>query len=1368
MANCEPDVSVSDIRFFILATLIVFNTNMLARIRTALITIAALVWAALFFDGPLMAKGQDVHVLQSDVRGVTIEYIPSYGLPISTTVAGRPFLRFDFEGSVPIIASPLPGSPEVLARTEVVQCLSLDGNTVEVIQADYEDLPNVMLAPAPDWRDGEVSPERIDVVDENAYRFNGFRPSEVVALENIGETRGRVLGNLVFHPLQYNPAQRLLRKHSRIVVRVNFNPSASPRQTASDPLVDKLAVNTIPGTAITTGGASLRKQSTVVNSAMSSGSWYKLTIDEDGIYKLTGQALLAAGIPASTDPRTIRVYGNGGIGSPLSSTAPYVTDPVQNAVYVSDGGTPGQLDAGDFIIFYAKSARGWNYDPATKTFRHYINSFSAANVYWIAIGLGPSKPMTQIESLQDPSPFRPATVTGKLFREDEKFNMLSSGLEWLGQSFGTGDQVTYVHPLPGLDVTSSIMYRMRVGARSPSSSNFTVSEHGAALGSPIQLFSTNIGNYFDSQFKDAVVSYSVVPSFSDAQSQLRFSYSSSNASGTGYLDWYEIFYSRRLVAQGEDFNFHTQDTTATAEYAVTGFSEQSILAFDVSRFDSVLLVQPRRISADSCIVQLPLQSGTVRELYLVGSAGYKTPGVLSAVSNQNVHGSPEADYIIVVHPDFLAAAQRLKSYRESSPTNPISTLLVTTNQVYNEFGGGLSTPIAIRNFLRYASENWASPPKYVLLFGDGDYDYRRISTTGTNWMPAWETQESFVGIDTYASDDNFALFGPSSRVALGVGRLTCRSLAEANTMVDKIIEYERTQNPDPWKLRITFVADDGPAAPGENNGYLHVQHAETVAGQIPPMYEKRKIYLPEYATVSGAGGRRKPTVNEAIVRAINQGTFIVNFSGHGNPRIWTHEGVFVRENDFPLLRNKGKYFLLIAATCNFSMFDVTTEQSGGEVLLAMKDAGAIGVLSATRAVFAGENLVLNKTYVENMFRLDGFGRVIPQRLGDAIYRTKQTLFGNNDRKYVLLGDPALVVGIPYFLAGVDSINGQPNSSVAQLQALARASVSASVRDPVTGLPTNFSGNARVIVFDAERSIEIDDPSTSPFRFPYRTSGSVLFRGDQTITNGTVRAQFVVPRDISYNNDTGRVVIYFYNAAADGAGYTTKVRVGGTDTTAGPDTQGPTIALYLDRRDFRPGDVVSASPTLIADLSDSSGINTSDVGIGHRIEAWLDGQAEGIDLSASYRSKPDTYKEGVIEYQMPTVAEGLHRLRLRAWDTYNNPSTTETLFDVGTSTGLRLTKVFNFPNPFHQSTVFTFEHNQLGSVDAEVKIYTVAGRLVQSLKKLNVLDTFVQIPWDGRDRDGDEIANGVYLYKVIVRTIDGRFASESLGKLSVAR
>jgi hypothetical protein len=234
------------------------------------------------------------------------------------------------------------------------------------------------------------------------------------------------------------------------------------------------------------------------------------------------------------------------------------------------------------------------------------------------------------------------------------------------------------------------------------------------------------------------------------------------------------------------------------------------------------------------------------------------------------------------------------------------------------------------------------------------------------------------------------------------------------------------------------------------------------------------------------------------------------------------------------------------------------------------------------------------------------------------------------------------------------------------------------------------------------------------------------------------------------------------------GYNENIVINGTDTSAAQDNKGPEMNIYFNSLSFRPGDVIPEAPVLIVNLKDESGINAAGSGIGHRIEAWLDDQNQSTDLTQYYKSKLDTYQEGIVEYQFGKLSPGTHSLRLRAWDVFNNASTSETIFDVLVSQGLKISEVFNYPNPFSGQTAFTFNHNQILPVDTEIKIYTIAGRQVNSIKKANITDKFVKVEWDGRDKEGDQLANGIYLYKIILKTQDGRFTSEALGKLSILR
>lgn len=1312
---------------------------------------------------------------------VTVSFAPVY-LPSTTTILdGRECTRYDFEGSLPM-ETRTPGAPELKRLTATIRLRGVEGNNFEILRADYEDVPNVLIAPSPDLKDGEVGVVPSYTFDASAYSANAFYPQATAVLSGIGRSRGVVLGEIALFPLQYNAATRTLRKYQRLVVRVTFGP-ADERERGSHRPTAGVAINEDAFQSEINATPS-KARSATLNSVLASGVWFRFPVNQDGMYRLTGRSLLDAGIPSSVDPGTIKLFGNGGLEVPLDVTAPYVEDLLENTVEIRDAGTAGKLDAEDAVIFFAKGTRGWRYNASSKSFSHYIHHFTETSFYWLTYGGNPARRMVTGGPTNDPFPARPQTVTGRVFREEDKVNLLSSGLEWLGQPFNSGDQITYVHPLNDIDVSAPVTYTYRVGARSSAFSVFSVYEHDQILGTT-GIASTNVGSYFANQFINSVTTRQRLPSFTDGRSQLRFAYASSGSGGNGYIDWYEIAYQQFLRARGDVFSFYTMDTTAVLEYAVGGFAGGDVVVYDVSRFDSAQILQPLRVSSDSCVVQVAASGGAVHEIYAVGEGGYKTPSPLVRVANQNLHGdTTEAPYVIITHPEFMSAARRLKSYREQPGSHSLKTLIVDVTQIYNEFGGGSVSPVAIRNYLRYVSSTWQAPPDYVLLFGDGDYDYKRNIVSTPNWIPPWETLESWWPLRTYAGDAEFATFTVVSsgggtrpgRVECAVGRLAARSLAEANTMVDKIVEYETASVNDAWKLRTTVVADDGPAGVGSNgeivnDRLLHTLQAEAISNLVPPLFEKKKIFTYEYPTLYTPAGRRKPDVNVALRSQINQGTLVLNFTGHGNPRVWTDEQVFVRETDFPGLTNKGKYFFLSAATCNYSHFDMLNEQSGGEDLVARPNAGAIGVFSATRPVFASDNFEINKTFFRFLFQRDVNGNLIHQRIGDVMFNTQQVHFSglfDNDRKFFLLGDPALRIAYPDQLASIDSINHLPPSQTALLQALGRASVIATVRDTGTNLPVGFLGQAQVVVFDADRTVVLA-PTDISESMTYKIPGNVLFRGEQSVTNGIITSEFIVPKDISYGNDYGRMTVYFWNGSTDGAGYSTNFRVGGTDSTAPADAIGPTIALFLDdSTHFRPGDVVSLSPTLLANLFDSSGINTSGAGVGHRLEVWLDNASASVDVSDYYRSKNNSFREGVVQYPLGELSHGTHKLRLRAWDTYNNSNVQETNFDVVTSQGLRLTNIFNFPNPMRSNTIFTFEQNQLSGVDAEIKIYTVAGRLIQTLQTRNINDAFVQIPWDGRDRDGDELANGVYLYKIIVKTSDGRFTSEALGKMSIVR
>jgi hypothetical protein len=697
---------------------------------------------------------------------------------------------------------------------------------------------------------------------------------------------------------------------------------------------------------------------------------------------------------------------------------------------------------------------------------------------------------------------------------------------------------------------------------------------------------------------------------------------------------------------------------------------------------------------------------------------------------------------------------------------------VDINQIYSEFSGGLPDILAIREFLRYTQVNWKNPvPQYVLLFGWGHFDYKNISTSQRNWIPPYETDESLDEIDSYPTDDKFVILGLNSLYSIAIGRLPARSVQQASVTVNKIISYETTAPVDSWRNIFTFVADDGITSIGDDGPAYTIPTEDLAETYTPKSYEKKKIYIVEYPTVNSASGRRKPSANRAIVDAINQGTLLTNFIGHGNEQLWAHEYIFTRDDDLPKLLNRERLTFVIAATCSFGKYDDPGILSGGEQLVTMEQGGAIGSLVTSRAVYNDRNIAFNNSFFSYLLTKDGAGR--NPRLGDAVRYAKPIVaindYAGNTQKFHLFGDPTLRLLMPKNVASVDSVNGRSTSSIVAMKSLGHVPIQGAMKLN-NGTPMiSFQGKGTLQVFDSQREVVIHDGN---YDFRFKVNGSLLYRGGVSINNGQFETTIPIPKDVTIGNQSrgnqSRISMYAWNDATDGAGYTENVLINGIDATAAIDTVGPQISIYLDDLNFRPGDVVKSSPTMIVRLNDENGINTSTAGVGHQLSATISNPERTFDLSNYYQSDFDTYKSGEVRYQLRGLSEGRYTLRIKAWDVYNNSSEAETYFEVSLADDLTMSNVVNYPNPFSNSTTFTFQRNVIDPINVEVKIFSIAGRLIRKMSEQNITDRSVRIPWDGRDNDGASLANGIYLYKLIARSQNGQHTSETIGKLAVVR
>ena len=1287
--------------------------------------------------GCMLVRAQEKEIL--NVRHETpatlhVEFSPRFVRSEVRAGDGSSYSSFGFYGAQTPRGT--PGSPMIPYRAIPVP-LSGKVKGIRVVETSSRIIDSVLFIPYPrleaDKEFGAVSVFERD----GRYRQGGSLPlAEVVDFSGSE-------GVLLLRPVVPGPGGTVI-LYDRIVVSI---------ESENDNRVPVFSKSSVKKAA---------------SNPLGSGIWYKMAVQETGIYRLDNAFLVRSGIsPSSLGPlSSIRIFGNGGEMLPEDLTLPRADSLREIPRRVVDKNGNGTFDAEDYVIFFGRAPKGWKYNPATEGFSHWINYYTGANQYFLTFDGIDGMEMDSVVSVPAASPFQPEDFQGLLFVEEERNNLLGSGRQWHGQLFDAETRtVVYTNLLAGYVSTKPVAYLVSVLARSSLSGSFLFEESGQNLGSVFTggIDVTSIENNY--AYRAPTDTFSRVGPLTDDRSVVRLTFNNSGSGARGWLDWLEIHYRRQFKAVNDLLLFTSPDTNAVVRYALSGLSSQDVGIFDVTDDGNVKRITGVTFNQQDpgqCSFDMPDTSGRVREFAVVGPNGYKTPSNAVRIGNSDLHGiTSGAEMVIVSPPEFLDEAERLANHR--AQRDGLSLVVVNTVDVSNEFSGGLPDPMAVRDFLSWARTNWTVKPRYVLLFGNGHYDYKNIRSPARNWVLPYESVESIHQIDSFASDDPMAMLNPgNSRISVAIGRLPVNSAEEAAAAVDKIIAYETSTPVDPWRNRVLFIADDGLTSQ-RDDGALHTNQAEVLSlAYTPASVEKKKIYIVEFPTVNSSSGRRKPTANAAIIDAMNRGSLLVNYTGHGNPRQWAHEEIFTRETSLPQLSNKEMPFLLVAATCDFARYDNPDERSAGEQILTMSGGGAIGVVTATRAVYSGENAQFNNTFYANLFSRDSLGR--PPRLGDAMFQTKQALFSTNDVKYHLLGDPSMRLNLPPASAGVDSINGAPIVGATAVQALSLVSVAGEIRRPDSSLRTEFNGEAILEMFDSKRRIPV--PEWGAYTFV--VNGSLLYRGLVSVTNGVFNATVPIPKDVSYNNDNARISVYAWSGTDDAVGFTESVTIAGTDSTAAIDTTGPTVEIFLQDEAFRSGDVVPPDPLLIVKLYDQTGINTSTASVGHGLEAVLNSTSQAIDLTDFYRGDIDTYQSGMVRYPLRNLPEGRQSLTVKAWDIYNNSARIELSFDVKLVSDLSMYQVFNFPNPVSHSTVFTFQRNSTEPVDVTVKVFTVAGRLVDEIESNGIVDRFVQIPWDARDRNGDALANGVYFYKIITNSTDQKSSREVIGKLTMLR
>jgi hypothetical protein len=1317
-------------------------------------------------------QGGGLTVVSSSQEELVLRITPR----VSTTTLGSGEILPHIDGAV--VTNPRsPGEPLRFELRVPVALPYPTGTALEVIALEYAPPLAGRIAPVPVLeRDAQDVPSERFAADAALY---ASAPASMpgVDLRYAGIARDVHAGLVVLNPALYDHSAGTLRLLRSATVRLRF--PAAARRDRSVPLSEitrSAFVNAPAATAWTLSGLTrgLMKRSAV----SAARSLMRVDVKEDGLYALSAEDFQRAGIDlAGVDPSRIAVYGTqpGGLPEDRSRIDSNQMRQVPAIVERDGGGRSSR------VLFYASSPSRWEFRGWDTLPTHRISPFSFTQSYIVAIDGEPTRPFP---TTSGPAGFdsEPAYGIGRVFMDEEKVNAIDvrrvgggSGRDWFGTEFivdprdRASDRRPFVTSLPGLERSAPIAYRIRVanagrnalvgGTTVNGAGTFRFWQQDELLGSvDIQSMSTYYRSIASTKLfvrPDA----SSVPA--DGRSSLEIEFTN-RVAASGFLDYFEIHYGRRLVADGNSITFDAPSGEGSARFRVTGFSGDDIIGLDIT--DPLNPVQlERRSTGESGVFVFHDALHPAREShrYFIAERGAaRRPVTTAKAVFGDLRGrARNADILVIAHEDLRASAQKYVDYRNSSGS--LRAAFVTTEEIYTEYSSGTLDPTALRDYIGQAFKEWEVKPQYVILLGDATYDYRNIVTTQKQLVPTMQRENDTDGNDENYStntDDYFVrITSGDSMIDLITGRFPVETVEQADMVIDKLIRYEQTKNFGAWRHTSVLSADDNiPCGEGEN----FVGQSETLLRYYSPEWvEARKIYLPGYPTEK-VPTDRKPGATADLMQFINRGAVITNWIGHGNPKQWGHELLLEKDQFIPRLTNDSTLTFLVAATCNFGLFDDPGQFSGAEMFFLHPTAGAVGLISSSRASFIFQNESMMYEYFKHLYERDPVTKRFPT-VGAAFMRTKVSGGGSderNDEKYHIFGDPSLRLNLPENLVTLDSVNGRSlQTDTVTVGALSVVNVSGTVTDPLGRLMEEFNGTVIVSLYDADRRSTTMECGRE---LAWQNPGGRLFRGPAQVVNGRFRATFRVPKDISYDSTSARLHAYAYSATTDAVGSSSAVRVFGSDATDVSDTMGPEIAVYLDDRSFRSGDVVTPEPLLIVDLSDTSGINSSGSSLGHRIEAWIDGSPNAVDLTDYYQTGLTDYRVGSAERTLLDLEPGEHTVKVRAWDIFNNPRVGIATFRIteGGESSLVVANVVNYPNPMSRETEFTFQHNQSRPLDVEIAIYTTAGRKVRTLEARSVSERFVRIPWDGTDADGAPMANGVYFYRLRVN-VPG---SESLG------
>ena len=1113
-------------------------------------------------------------------------------------------------------------------------------------------------------------------------------------------------------------------------------------------------------------------------SRLATGKWVKIEVSQSGIYQITSSDASKWGLG---DLSRVRVFGYGGAQlSEILNEESFIDDLPQVPVFRT----------GDRILFYAAGPLTWTWSTTSKMWVQSQHPYATKGYYFVTDDSSYSD-MTPTISQPELSGSVVTSFTERLYHEEELVNPGETGRNLLGEDFLSNNSQAFKFTLDGLEDGSTVSVLTRFGAKTLNQgSSVSFKYNGTNLAGTHEITGiTNEANHYHYNVVAPIKQFAL-----SGTKELTYTvnYTPGGTLNLARLDYITVNYKRPLDLSGKNSLAFGLASLEASQYELSGVSSNTHVWDVTSKSGPVEM----KLSTDGNKGRFSLPDNKYRELIAFNdNASFPSPTMTASVDNQSIHGSPIPDMIILAPSEFLPQARQLASLHES--IDSMRVMVIDHTKVFNEFSSGTPDATAYRMLCKYfydrGTDEQGHRLGYLLLMGNGYCDNRLITSAGRAQsypkLLVWESIESEDEMKSFTSDDIFGFLldkssmSNSTSMQIAVGRIPARSTTDASIAVSKIVKYSTQPDYGNWKNSMLNVADN------EDYGN-HWRHGESVIQNVAANGGENtnfnRVFLDDFEEKSDGSGSKFPDARKKMYKTLTEGVLWWNYSGHGGPSGWTGDGLLVTSD----IENNLFYShqpILFAATCEFSRHD-GSNPSGGENVFFNPNGGCVAMICPPRLVYMADNRYLNITAAKKMYYRDENGQIM--RLGDIlVYAKNNTSNGReNSKRYHLYGDPAMRPAMPQLNAVIDQINNKEVNpdDMPVFEARQTMSISGHIENLAGVKQTDFNGLIESTLYDCEKSVSFSysynwrNPTTGETEerdstLTYEERQNKLSLNVSRVNNGEFTFNITIPSEVTVSYDNYRpslVSLYAYDPdkKVEATGSCDDFYIYGYDESVVADTIGPDISyMGLNSTNFNDGDNVNESPLLLATVSDESGINFSNAGIGHNMTLTLDGNINYSDVSSYYTAiEAEQGSAGNINYGLSNLSNGHHTLKLKVWDVFNNSSEKTITFNVMSGLKPEIDEIKAFPNPASTTTTFIITHNRPeATVTVTIEVFNLMGQRMWSTTQSGRSSMFSSFPitWDLSDYSGSRLPRGIYLYKATIST-DGHQESTKTKKLAI--